>query len=240
MDGLRSLSIISEIGVCTSLSYYLGKQYGLLALGFERYGDRQKLKENPIIHLFDVYVQINKDAEEKDDNGESPVQNAARAYFTRMEQGDTSALGLWKEFRELSIIKYKEIYERLNIAFDIYSGESQFSQSEMLEVIQELRDSGLLVLSEGAQVVELGDAIGNAIICKSDGSMLYLSRDIAAAMQRYEQYAFDEMYYVVANQQTHHFNQVFRFLKLITASCLRYWARWESIGRIDASILDLA
>jgi arginyl-tRNA synthetase len=203
-----SINYLGDWGRLLSLTIDVGKQYGLLALGFERYGDRQKLKENPIIHLFDVYVQINKDAEEKDENGESPVQNAARAYFTRMEQGDTTALGLWKEFRDLSIIKYKEIYERLNIAFDIYSGESQFSQEQMQEVIQELRDSGLLVPSDGAQVVELGEAIGNAIICKSDGSMLYLSRDIAAAMQRYEEYVFDKMYYVVANQQTHHFNQV--------------------------------
>ena len=119
-----------------------------------------------------------------------------------------SALALWREFRDLSIAKYKQIYDRLNIAFDLYSGESQFSQREMQRVIDELRDSGLLVPSDGAQVVELGDAIGNAIICKSDGSMLYLSRDIAAAMQRWEEYAFDKMYYIVANQQTHHFKQV--------------------------------
>jgi len=193
-----------------------GKQYGLLALGFQRYGDREKLRENPIIHLFDVYVKINVDADEKDENGESPVHNEARAYFKRMEDGDTDAIALWREFRDLSIEKYKEIYHRLNIAFDIYSGESQFSQSQMQSVIDELHDLGLLTPSNGAQVVDLnsrGDGV--AVIAKSDGSMLYLSRDIAAAMERYEQYKFDKMYYVVASQQVHHFRQLFGILELM-------------------------
>lgn len=213
MDGARSPSIIWATGASSMVYWPLGLTDMVIGPSLKKTQLSISLRSTsklmyPSLSSCLPFSISQKDAEIKDDNGESPVHNEARAYFSRMEQGDTSALALWREFRDLSIEKYKEIYHRLNIAFDIYSGESQFSLASMEKVIQELRDSGLLVLNDGAQVVELGKTLGNAIVCKSDGSMLYLSRDIAAAMQRYEEYAFDKMFYVVANQQTHHFQQV--------------------------------
>jgi len=117
-----------------------GKQYGLLALGFKKYGDEKLLKETPIRHLFDVYVNINKD--KKDEEEASPSKTSAtddeaRSYFKKMEDGDPEALSLWKKFRDLSIEEYKKIYARLNVKFDIYSGESQFGK-EMEDEIKVL------------------------------------------------------------------------------------------------------
>lgn len=106
----------------------------------------------------------------------------------------------------------------------------------METVIQELEETGLLVAHEGAKIVELGSN-GNAIVCKSDGSMLYLSRDIAAAMQRFEEFQFDKMFYIVANQQTHHFKQVWSYV--LCFSCLPYWIKWGNTGRADASMSTL-
>ena len=164
-----------------------------------------------------MYFLLTKAAgDELNENGESPVHNEARAYFKRMEDGDVEAIKLWKEFRDLSIEKYKQIYDRLNVAFDIYSGESQYSLTQMQSVLNELKDLGLLVPCDGAQVVDLKpQGLGTAVIGKSDGSMLYLSRDIAAAIERHEQFQFDKMFYVVANQQDHHFKQLFKILELM-------------------------
>lgn len=132
-----------------------------------------------------------------------------------MESGNTEALGMWQKFRDLSIVKYKEMYERLNISFDVYSGESQYSLSMMKEVLEELQEKALLVPDNGALIVDLKSyGIGTAVIGKSDGSMLYLSRDIAAAQARYRAYAFDSMYYCVGVQQDHHFRQLFKILEL--------------------------
>lgn len=134
---------------------------GLLALGFKKYGDAEKLKETPIKHLFDVYVAINADksAQEKaslESKGvkSSAIDDEAREYFRKMEKGDQDALGLWKQFRDLSIDEYKKIYNRLNIHFDIYSGESQFG-NEMEEEIKVLEEKNLLVDNQGAKIVDL-------------------------------------------------------------------------------------
>jgi arginyl-tRNA synthetase len=130
--------------------------------------------------------------------------------------GDTDAIKLWQEFRDLSIEKYKEMYHRLNIAFDIYSGESQYSYNEMKAVLDELKDLNLLKMSQGAEILDMNEfGLGAAVIAKSDGSMLYLSRDIAAAIERQEKFKFDKMFYVVANQQFHHFKQLFKILELM-------------------------
>jgi arginyl-tRNA synthetase len=133
-----------------------------------------------------------------------------------MEDGDKSALALWKRFRDLSIEAYKNIYARINVRFDIYSGESQYSLSQMKDVLQELKDKRLLTtLDGGALAVDLKEFdLGTAVIGKTDGSMLYLSRDIAAAQERKKAYDFDQMFYVVGSAQTHHFKQLFKILEL--------------------------
>lgn len=187
-----------------------GKQYGLLAVGYKRYGDDAELEKDPIKHLFHIYVKINSDASEN-----PAVHDEARAYFKKMEQGDEEALALWSKFRNLSIVKYKDIYARLNVIFDIYSGESKYSAG-MIEVLDHLKELGLLELSEGAQIVNLKEyKLGGAIIAKTDGTTLYITRDIAAAIERYRTYKFDSMYYIVGAQQDHHFRQLFKILDLM-------------------------
>ncbi|KAJ2643957.1 arginyl-tRNA synthetase [Coemansia sp. RSA 1694] len=187
-----------------------GKQYGLLAVGFERFGSEEKLVADPIAHLFEVYVAINNAAKE-DDN----LNDEARAYFKRMEDGDETVLALWRRFRDLSIIKYKDTYARLNINFDVYSGESQVGDS-MVRAMTMLEECGLITESEGAKLLNLEKyKLGMTPVQKSDGTTLYITRDIGAAMDRFEKYKFDKIIYVVASQQDIHLRQLFKTIELI-------------------------
>ncbi|KAG0171179.1 hypothetical protein DFQ28_006269 [Apophysomyces sp. BC1034] len=187
-----------------------GKQYGLLAIGFTRHGSEALLKEDPIKHLYDVYVQINRDAEE-----EPAIHDEARAYFKKMEDGDEGALALWRRFRDLSIVKYQEVYGRLNIKFDVYSGESQVGEG-MGRAMALLEQCNLLTESDGAKVIELAKyKMGTTVVQKKDGTTLYLTRDLGAAMERHEKYNFDKMVYVVASQQELHLKQLFKTLELM-------------------------
>lgn len=132
--------------------------------------------------------------------------------------GDPEAVALWKRFRELSIDKYVATYARLNIQYDVYSGESQVSKETMQKVSQMLKEKGISEESEGAVIVDLtkhNKKLGKAIVQKKDGTTLYLTRDIGAAMERYEQYKFDKMIYVVATQQDLHLQQLFKILNLL-------------------------
>ncbi|KAJ3129356.1 hypothetical protein HK101_005240, partial [Irineochytrium annulatum] len=207
--------ILNASGWATVSINYLGnwgKQYGLLAIGFEKYGSEESLVNDPIRHLFEVYVKINKDKAE-----DESVDEKARAYFARMEEGDKQALGLWQRFMDLSILKYREIYGRVNVSFDVYSGEAEYSAKQMRGVVDKLKELNLLTLSDGAQIIDLNEhKLGAAIIEKSGtGGMLYISRDIAAAIDREKIYKFDNMYYVVGTQQEHHFKQLFKILELL-------------------------
>ncbi|KAF9995380.1 hypothetical protein BGZ65_008969 [Modicella reniformis] len=187
-----------------------GKQYGLLAVGFERYGSEEKLLEDPIKHLFDVYVKINQDAKENE-----AVHDEARAYFKKMEDGDKAALKIWTHFRDLSIVKYKQIYARLNIAFDVYSGESQVTDG-MNRALKMLHEKKLLTESDGALIIDLTKyRLGVCVVQKKDGTTLYITRDIGAALERYEKYGFEHMYYIVASQQDLHLKQLFKILELL-------------------------
>lgn len=141
------------------------------------------------------------------------VDAEAKLYFKKMEDGDKETLALWAEFRDLSIVKYKEIYHRINCDFDIYSGESCYSLEQMKAVIDELDELNLLERENGARIIKLESGV--AVIEKSDGSMLYLSRDIAAAIDRQSEFSFDHQYYIVGGQQDHHFKQLFEILKLM-------------------------
>lgn len=192
-----------------------GKQFGLLAVGFEKYGDEQKLATDPINHLFDVYVKVNKDITEEGDI-EGGTNDKARQYFKRMENGDEEALKVWKKFRELSIEKYIDTYSRLNIKYDVYSGESQVSQKSMKDVIELFNQRGLVHEDRGAKLIDLSKfnkKLGKCLVEKSDGTSLYLTRDVGEAMKRYEQYKFDKMIYVIASQQDLHTAQFFEILK---------------------------
>ncbi|KAE8390066.1 arginyl-tRNA synthetase [Aspergillus alliaceus] len=224
-----------------------GKQYGLLANGYKRFGDEEALKKDPINHLFDVYVKINaivaeqegpikelkeqikaKKEKNEDVSGlEAELQKlvdvsedeSARRYFKSMEDGNEEALALWSRFRELSIEKYRQTYARLNIEFDVYSGESQIKNESMTSAYETLEKTGVSEKSEGAVIVDFtkhgAKKLGKAIIVRKDGTPLYLTRDIGAITEREEAYHFDKMIYVVAAQQDLHLAQLFKITELM-------------------------
>lgn len=195
-----------------------GKQFGILAVGYERYGDDKKLAEDPIDHLFQVYVRVNKDIEEEGDTlpESESTDGKSREYFKRMENGDQDAIKLWQKFRELSIEKYIGTYARLNIEYDVYSGESQVSKESMDRALKLYDEKGLVHIDRGAKLIDMtrfNKKLGKVIVQKSDGTTLYLTRDIGAAIDRYNKYHFDKMIYVIASQQDLHTAQFFELLK---------------------------
>lgn len=214
-----------------------GKQYGLLALAYERYGDEEKLKTDPINHLFELYVKMNADmtAEKEDiakekaagkdvtEREANSLDEQARRYFKKMTDRDPDALALWKRMRDLSIVKYKETYARLNIHFDEYSGESQVSEEAMERVAKEMAEKKISTESEGAMIVNFaelipgkeGKRLERPIVRKKDGTALYLTRDISELLGRYEKYHFDKMIYVVASAQDLHLKQLFKIIELL-------------------------
>ncbi|KAK2464044.1 hypothetical protein APHAL10511_003988 [Amanita phalloides] len=188
-----------------------GTQFGLIATGFEKYGSREELEKDAIKQLLDVYVKVNRDAE-----ADPNVKMEAAQWFKRMEDGDESALKDWRVWRELSIRKYEEEYDRLNVKFDVYTGESQVGQESMAKAVQKLDEMGLISEANGAKLVDLEQwKMGKAVIRKKDGTSIYLTRDIGAAMERYEKYKFDKMIYVVSSQQDLHLSQFFKILELM-------------------------
>jgi arginyl-tRNA synthetase len=183
-----------------------GKQFGLVAVGFEEYGDPARKEQ--VSHLVDVYVKANARAEK-----EPEFDERARAFFRRMEEGDAQALALWKEFRETSLRDFKAIYARLGIAFEHYEGES-FYQGRMEPIIEKVAQKPGVKESKGALIVDLpyGENEPPVLLKKNDGSTLYATRDLAAAHDRFERFGFDRALYVVATDQALHFRQVFRVL----------------------------
>lgn len=197
-----------------------GKQFGLLAVGFERYGSREKLQSDPINHLFEIYVKVNqeKDAELAANDGKSETDELARQYFRKMEDGDEKYLNLWLELRDMSIEKYKDTYKRLNIEYDSYSGESQVPKESMAKVMEDLKEKNLVIEDKGALLVDFtkyNKKLGKTLVQKSDGTTLYLTRDIGEAIKRYETYKFDKMIYVIGSQQDLHTAQFFKILELM-------------------------
>lgn len=187
-----------------------GMQFGLLGAGFGQFGSPEKLKQNPLQHLFEVYVRVNKEAENHED-----MKQAARDFFRQLEQHESHAVSLWQQFRDITVKEYRHIYERLGVHFDVYSGES-FHQDQAQEVVQQLQSRGLLKTSEkGTGVVDLSpnrDVTNVCTVLRSDGTTLYITRDIAAAINRNEKYSFDEMIYVTDKSQENHFSQLFQIL----------------------------
>ncbi|KAM6185172.1 putative arginine--tRNA ligase, mitochondrial [Rhynchocyon petersi] len=190
-----------------------GMQFGLLGTGFQLFGYEEKLKANPLQHLFEVYVQVNKEA--ADDKN---VAKSAQEFFQRLELGEVQALSLWQKFRDLSIAEYIRIYKRLGIRFDEYSGES-FYREKSQEVLKLLDSKGLLQqTTKGTAVVDLsgkGDPSSVCTVMRSDGTSLYATRDLAAAIDRMDKYNFDTMIYVTDKGQKKHFQQVFQMLKIM-------------------------
>ncbi|XP_059838375.1 probable arginine--tRNA ligase, mitochondrial isoform X1 [Hypanus sabinus] len=190
-----------------------GLQFGLLGAGFQLFGSEEKLKANPLQHLFDVYVEVNRLLEDCDD-----IQKAAQEFFRKLEHGDKQTLALWEHFRAISIEEYEKTYQRLGVRFDEYSGESLYRVKSQ-ELLQLIDQRGLLKKTkQGVGVVDLspkGDLSSYAKMVRNDGTSLYLTRDIAAAADRMEKYNFDKMIYVTDKEQRTHFQQVFEVLKIL-------------------------
>lgn len=184
-----------------------GAQFGKVAFGFLKFGKEEELKENPVNYLTKLYV---KTSEESEKNPEIDLE--CKQLFKKMENGDKDMLALWKRFCDLSIDGLKRIYARLGVQFDHYIGES-FYFDKMPALIQELRDKKLLELSEGAQVVKMGEDEPPCLILTSEGTSLYATRDITAAKWRKEHFQFDKSLYVVGSEQQLHLKQVFAVLR---------------------------
>ncbi|XP_062896426.1 probable arginine--tRNA ligase, mitochondrial [Mobula hypostoma] len=190
-----------------------GLQFGLLGAGFQLFGSEEKLKANPLQHLFEVYVEVNRLVEDRDD-----IQKAAQEFFRKLEHGDKQTLALWEHFRTISIEEYEKTYQRLGVHFDEYSGESLYHVKSQ-ELLQLIDQRGLLKKTKhGVGVVDLspkGDLSSYAKMVRNDGTSLYLTRDIAAAADRMEKYNFDKMIYVTDKEQRTHFQQMFETLKIL-------------------------
>jgi len=189
-----------------------GKQFGLVAVGFQEYGDPSKRQD--MAHLVQVYVKANKRAEQ-----EPAFDERARDFFRRMEAGDAEALALWKEFRDTSVRDFERIYARLGVKFEHMEGES-FYQGKMEPVIEEISRTVGVKESQGATIVDLPYEENEppVLLKKNDGSTLYATRDLAAAIDRHERFHFDKSLYVVATDQALHFRQLFRVLKAMGRS----------------------
>jgi arginyl-tRNA synthetase len=187
-----------------------GKQYGMLTVAFRVFGKTVE-SELSMMDLVDLYVKINAEAA-----NDPAIEEEAKLAFLKLEQGDEKITALWKKCVDISMKEFLRCYNRLGVSFDHYWGES-FYKDQLHPLLKELEDKGLLVESEGAWVVPVEDENGKelppCILKKSDGATIYATRDVAAAIYRYNQFKFDRMTYIVGAEQRLHFKQVFAVLK---------------------------
>ncbi|XP_074644766.1 putative arginine--tRNA ligase, mitochondrial isoform X2 [Tubulanus polymorphus] len=195
-----------------------GTQFGILSVGFKKYGCHNRLKSDAMKHLFEVYVAVNKDVEsEEKDSGVSKTRQLALQHLTRMETDDGDLHDEWKLFRDSSIDSYSAVYKRLGIHFDEYHGESMYYKSAH-DVLNEAELAGILSTnSKGIKFIDLSESFGgqsvSANLLKSDGSTLYITRDLAAILDRYRKYQFNRIHYVVEQGQNLHFKQMVAILQ---------------------------
>ena len=187
-----------------------GTQFGKLIVAYKRWGDKEKIEKGKLRELMRIYVKFHEEAEKHPE-----LEDEARHYFKLIEDGDKEANELFCWFKELTLQEVQKIYDRLNVKFDSYAGES-FYNDKMQPIIDELKEKGLLKISDGAAIVDL-EAYGMppCLILKKDGSSLYATRDMAAAVYRKKTYDFYKCLYVVAYQQDLHFRQFFKVLELM-------------------------
>ena len=185
-----------------------GKQFGMLIVAYKLWGDKEAIEANPIDELLKLYVRINAEADENPE-----LDEQARQWFKKLEDGDQEALDLWQWFRDESLVEFNRIYDKLDVSFDYFHGEA-FYNDKMDEGIQILEDKNLLQESKGAQIVNLEKYdLPPALIKKSDGATLYITRDMATAMYRHRTFNFAKNIYVVGQEQSHHFKQLKAVLK---------------------------
>jgi len=193
-----------------------GTQFGKMIVAYRRWGKKEDVINEPIKTLLGYYVKFHEEAEK-----DPTLEDEARAVFTRLENGEKEETELWQWFRDESLKEFSRVYKMLGIEYDSYAGESFYSD-KMPRILRELKEKGLLEDSQGAQIVDLEKyGLPPALITKSDGSSLYITRDIAAAVYRKETYDFYKNIYVVASQQNLHFQQWIQVVELMGYD----WAR---------------
>ncbi len=209
----RAISnLYKELGFNSISINYLGdwgRQFGLVIEGYKRFKDEYDISKDPLHSLSDMYVRANNLA--KDDE---KVMDMARENFKKLEEGNEEYIKLWKYFRELSLKEYNKTYDLLGCKFDSYNGEAYYND-KMQEVIDILEKKGVLVESQGAKVVMLGENEPPCIIVKSNGSTIYATRDLAAILDRSRTYDYVKSIYVTSYEQIHHFKQLFQVAKYI-------------------------
>lgn len=204
-------NIFRKIGYNTIKINHLGdwgKQFGLLMVAYKKWGSQEAVEANPIDELLKLYVRINAEIE-----NDPSLDEEGRLWFKKLEDGDPEATELWQWFRDESLTEFNRIYELLGVEFDSLNGEA-FYNDKMDEGIQILEEKGLLQESKGASIVDLEDFnLPPAMIKKSDGATLYITRDIATAIYRARTYNFVKNVYVVGQEQANHFRQLKAVLK---------------------------
>ncbi|WP_038024302.1 arginine--tRNA ligase, partial [Tetragenococcus muriaticus] len=185
-----------------------GTQFGKLIVAYKKWGIEEKVRNNPIEELLNLYVEFHEKAEE-----EPALEEEGRAAFRKLENGDQEAVDLWKWFRSESLKEFDKIYDMLGITFDSYKGEA-FYEDKMDEIVELLEEKHLLKEDRGAEIVDLSAYdLNPALIKKRDGGTLYITRDMAAALYRKRTYDFAKSLYVVGNEQSYHFKQLKAVLK---------------------------
>ncbi len=187
-----------------------GTQFGKLIVAYKKWGNKEEIEKSGIQELTKIYVKFHEEAE-KDDS----LNDEARAFFMKMQEGDEEALSLWKWFYGISMNEFERIYKILDISFDNYNGES-FYNDKMGRVVNELKQKNLLIESDGAQIVDLeAFNMPPCLIIRRDGGTLYATRDIAAALYRKDTYDFEKCVYLTALDQNLHFSQFFKVIELM-------------------------
>ena len=180
-----------------------GTQFGKLIYAYETWGNPEEVKKNPIRELNKLYVKFHEEAEK-----DPSLNDEGRRIFKELEDGNPKYKEIWKWFRDESILEFKKTYDLLKINdFEVWSGESFYIEPAK-DVIKELDSKHLLQISEGATIIDLGSDMAPALIKRTDGATLYITRDLAALLDRKKTYDFEEALYVVGNEQTLHFNQI--------------------------------
>ncbi len=218
----HSLKLIHEFAgyKCVGINYLgdWGTQFGKLIVAYKLWGDKATIEQGGVDELVKLYVRINnaiKDEEDANEDKKSPLADQSRAEFKKLEEFDEENIALWRWFVDVSLEEYQKTYKLLNIEFDSYKGES-FYTDKMPAQVQLLRDKGLLEIDDGASIVNLEEwNMPVCLILKRDGSTLYPTRDIAAAVYRKGEYNFDKAIYVTSAAQTLHFAQWFKVVELM-------------------------
>jgi len=186
-----------------------GTQFGQLFVAFRRWGSEERLKTEPVSVLNEIYVRFHKEAEQ-----DESLNDEARAWFKKLEEGDEEAQALWARFKEVSLAEFQKAYDLLGVEFDSFSGEAFFND-KMDATIERISAAGVAQMSEGALIVDVGEKMPPCLLRRKDGATLYATRDICAAEYRRDTYGADKILYVVGSPQKLHFRQVFKVLELM-------------------------